>query len=41
LHRIPVIALQAEVCRDDLLFEIEVDAAVASVGMESEPSWDI
>ena len=26
LWRLPVIALQAEVCRDDLLFEIEVDA---------------
>ncbi len=30
LRRMPVIPLQAVVCRDDLLFEIEVDAAVTA-----------
>ena len=30
LGSLPVVSLQAEICRDDLLFEIEVDAAEAS-----------
>ena len=41
LHRMPVVNLQADICRDDLLFEIEVDAAVSSVEADPEPSWDI
>jgi enamine deaminase RidA (YjgF/YER057c/UK114 family) len=39
--RRPVIALQADVCRDDLLFEIEVDAVVTSEGSNLVASFDI
>jgi hypothetical protein len=30
LAGLPVVAIQCDVCRDDLLFEIELDAAVAT-----------
>jgi enamine deaminase RidA (YjgF/YER057c/UK114 family) len=39
--RRPVIALQADVCRDDLMFEIEVDAVVPTAGSDKPPSFDI
>jgi enamine deaminase RidA (YjgF/YER057c/UK114 family) len=41
LWRVPMIALQAEVCRDDLLFEIEVDAAVSMGENHAGESFDI
>ena len=41
LWRVPMIALQAEVCRDDLLFEIEVDAAVSTGENHAGQSFDI
>ena len=40
-RRPPVIALQADVCRDDLLFEIEVDAMVPTGESDRPPSFDI
>jgi enamine deaminase RidA (YjgF/YER057c/UK114 family) len=41
LHRIPVIGLQADVCRDDLLFELEVDAVASNPRTRAEPSFEI
>ena len=29
LEKLPCVAIQADVCRDDLLFEIELDAGIA------------
>ena len=37
---LPVVVTKADVCRDDLLFEIEIDA-VAPISRTPSPSWDI
>lgn len=41
VRRMPVVAFEADVCRNDLLFEIEVDAETPLVGRRDEASFEI